>query len=121
MLKIIPKNNNRVDIEFSGNLDADGMKTALDDLIEHSANVENGRMLYRITDFHIPTFGAIMIELSRLPKLFQLFRKFDRVAVLADKEWIRKVSEFEGKIYPGLDIKAFVPDEEDEAEVWLAG
>ena len=119
MITIIPKDDNRLDIEFSGELDADGMRAALDDLVEHSADIENGKMLYTVTDFQFPTFGAIMIELSRLPKLFHLFRKFDRVALVADKEWVRKAGEFEGKLYPGLKIKAFEPGEESEAEQWL--
>ncbi len=120
MFSVTPNGLNRVDIEFGGKLDSDAMKVALDDLAEKTKGIKNGRMLYRVNDFQLPTLGAIAVELSRLPKLFSLICKFDRVAVLADKDWVRKVSEIEGALIPGLDIKGFDLDQEAEAETWLA-
>lgn len=119
MLNVEENGPNRLDIELSGKLDAEEMKVALDDLIGKAAEFENGRMLYRVRDFNFPTLGAIGVEMSRLPQLFQLIGKFDRIAVLAEKEWIKKASEIEGAFMPGLEIKAFDLDEEAEAETWL--
>jgi hypothetical protein len=112
---------NRVDIELSGKLDSEAMKIALDDLASKSQAIEHGTMLYRIHDFNLPTLGAIGVELSRLPALFKMMRKFDRVAVLAEQNWIRKISEIEGALIPGLEIKAFNLDASAEAEAWLVG
>jgi hypothetical protein len=50
-----------------------------------------------------------------------LMKKFDRAAVLTDKTWLKKVSEFEGALFPGLEIKAFDIDQKAEAEAWLSG
>jgi len=111
---------NRVDIDIAGPIDADMMRAGLDDLIEKSEGVENGRMLYRIVDFEFPTLGAIGVEFVRLPKLFALLGKFDRCAVLSDIQWLGKAAEIEGALIPGLDIKAFDLDEADAAEAWLA-
>ena len=69
----------------------------------------------------MPTLGAIGVELSKLPRLFGLIRKFDRVAVLANQHWVQKVSEIEGFFMPGLEIKAFDRDAKEEAEAWLEG
>jgi hypothetical protein len=121
MFRVVPNGPNRIDIEFGGKLDSDEMKIALDELISKAKDVEHGRMLYRIEDFEIPTLGALGVELSRLPDLFRLIGKFDRVAVLADKKWVQTASEIEGALIPGLKIKAFDPDEAAEAEAWLAG
>ncbi len=74
-------------------------------------------MLYRIDDFALPTLGAIGVEMSRLPELFELIGKFDRSAVLAEKKWIQSASELEGALIPGLTIKTF--DLDEEAEAWL--
>jgi hypothetical protein len=52
--------------------------------------------------------------------MFGVIRNFDRAAVLADRKWIKTVSEIEGALIPGLDIKAFDLDQEAEAEAWLA-
>ena len=87
---------------MSGKLDAEVMKIALDELVNKSENIENGKMLYDVIDFHLPSLGAIVIEFSRLPSMFGLKKKFDRAAVLTDKTWLKKVSEFEGVLYPGL-------------------
>jgi hypothetical protein len=34
--------------------------------------------------------------------------------------WLKKVSEFEGALFPGLEIKAFDTDQKVEAEAWLS-
>lgn len=111
---------NRIDIALDGKLDSDGMRQALDELAVKSANIEHGRMLYRIGDFQMPTFAAIAVELSRLPQMFRMIHRFDRVAVLANQDWIKKMSEIEGMLIPGLDIKGFDFDQEAAAEAWLS-
>lgn len=83
MFTVTPNGPNRVDIEFSGKLDSDDMRAALDELVAKTEGIENGRMLYRVGDFALPTLGAIAIEFSRLPSMFGLIKKFDRCAVLA--------------------------------------
>lgn len=120
MFKIIPIGTDRLDIEMSGKLDAEEMKIALDDLVTMSENIDNGKMLYDVIDFHIPSLAAIGIEFSRLPSMFGLLKKFDRAAVLTDKTWLKKVSELEGALFPGLEIKAFNRDNKAEAEAWLS-
>lgn len=119
MFEITKKSADRVDIELSGKLDAETMRIALDELIEASEDVRNGRMLYRIKDISMPTFGAIGVEMARIPKLFGLLGKFDKCAVLSDADWLRRAAEFEGALFPGIDIKSFDLDESDAAEAWL--
>ena len=120
MFKITKISANRVDIELSGTLDADDMRTLLDELISKSEGVSDGRMLYTISDFSMPSLGAMAVEMTRLPKLFGLLGKFDKCAVLSDANWIKKVATIEGALIPGLDIKSFDMEEVDAAEAWLA-
>jgi len=120
MFKVIKNGTNRLDIEMSGKLNAESMKVALDELVNKSEGIKNGKILYVIIDFQLPTLSAIGIEFSRLPSMFGLMKKFNRAAVLTDKTWLKKVSEFEGALFPGLEIKAFNLDQKDEAETWLS-
>ena len=120
MFKIKQNGVNRLDIQLSGKLDTEEMKVALDELVTKSANIKNGKMLYDIIDFHFPSLGAIAIEFSRLPSMFGFIKRFDRAAVLTDKSWLKKVSEFEGALFPGLEIKAFARDRKADAEAWLS-
>jgi hypothetical protein len=121
MYKITPNGTNRLDIEMSGKLNAEDMKIALDEMVSKSKNIENGKMLYDVIDFHLPSLGAITIEFSRFPSMLGLMKKFNRAAVLTDKAWLKKVSEFEGALFPGLEVKAFDRDQKAEAEAWLSG
>ena len=120
MFKVIPNGINRLDIEMSGKLNAEDMKIALDELVIKSKNIENGKMLYDVIDYNLPSLDAIRIEFSRLPEMLGLMKKFDRAAVLTDKTWLKKVSEFEGALFPGLEIKAFDRDRKADAEAWLS-
>ena len=120
MFKVIETGTNRLDIEMSGKLDAESMKVALDELVSKSENIENGRMLYVIIDFQLPTLSAIGVEFSRLPSMFGLIKKFDRAAILTDKTWLKKASEFEGALFPGLEIRAFNIEQKAEADAWLS-
>lgn len=121
MFRIAKQGKNRIGIEMSGKLDAEQMKTALDELVSKTEGIEDGEMLYDIVDFHLPSLGAIAIEFSRLPSMFGLIKRFERAAVLTDKAWLKRVSEFEGALIPGLEIKAFTRDQRQEAEGWLSG
>lgn len=120
MLQVQRIGDNRLDIALSGKLDSDAMRAALDALVSKSEGIEHGQMLYRINDFKIPTLGAMAVEFARLPAMFRLMRQFDKAAVLADQDWLQKIGEIEGALIPGLDIKGFDLDEQDEAEHWLA-
>ena len=120
MLKIEQNGVNRLDIQLSGKVNTEEMKIALDELVSKSENIKKGKMLYDVIDFHLPSLKAIVIEFSRLPSMLGLIKKFDRAAVLSDKTWLKKVSEFEGTLFPGLEIKAFSRDQRAEAEAWLS-
>jgi hypothetical protein len=111
--------DNRIDIVLDGELDSIMMEVSLDELLLQSEGISNGKMLYTIVDFELPTLGALGVELSRLPSLFGLIKKFDKAAVLTDENWLKKASEFEGMLIPGLDIKAFDKNDKNKAEAWL--
>lgn len=119
MLTITRRGDDRLDIEFHGALDAAQMRAGLDDLFARSAGIEHGRMLYRVGDFDMPTLGAIAVELRHMAQMLRLMRRFDRIAVVADAAWVRGVSELEGALMPGVELKAFDTAHAAEAEAWL--
>jgi len=120
MFKVKNIEHNHLDIELSGKLNSKEMKIALDEMESKAEGIEDGIMLYGVVEFHLPSLGAIAIEFSRLPSMFGLTRKFRKDAVLIDKNWIQKASEFEGVLIPGIQIKAFNRDQRSEAESWLS-
>ena len=116
MLDITKVGNDRIEFKMSGRLDAEQMRAALEEISEKVEGIESGVMLYEIVDFKLPSPTAIAIEFGRLPSMLGLMRRFKKAAVLTDKTWLKKVSEFEGALIPGLEIKAFQLDERDAAE-----
>ena len=120
MFKVIQNGTDRLDLEMSGKLNANEIRIALDELVSKSESIKNGKILYDVIDFRLPSLGGIAIEFSLLPAVFGFLKKFDRTAVLTDKAWLKKLSELEGLLYPGLKIKAFNRNQRAEAEAWLA-
>ena len=49
---------------------------------------------------------------------FRNLKSIERVAGVADKEWMHKLAEFSGKLVPG-EVRMFSPDEIDAARAWL--
>ena len=119
MFRVEKIDSQRLDMELSGKLDADEMEVALDQFIELADTVYQGKILYRIIDIHLPSLGAIIHKCSRLPSLIGIIKNFDRIAILTDKPWLQHAVEIEGKLIPGLEMKAFNLDQQTEAEVWL--
>ena len=119
MFQVTRTGENRLDVDFAGKLDSSEMRSALDELEQKAQGIEHGRMLYRIGEFQLPTLGAIGVEMSRLPQMIRFARRFERMAVIADKPWVRKASQIEGALIPGLTIKAFERGQEASAETWL--
>jgi len=119
MFKIQTIAEDRIDIQISGRVDAEQMSTGLDQLLSKSRFMQNGKMLYSITDLKFPTLGSLAVEITQLPKIFGLIKRFDKVAVLSDTGWLRKASELQGMFMPGLSIRAFNLDQQSGAEAWL--
>ncbi|PMH46162.1 hypothetical protein BCU68_08815 [Vibrio sp. 10N.286.49.B3] len=112
--------DNRLDIEMDGKLNAQDMLIALDQFVSGSEGVTEGRMLCDIIDYQLPTLDAILLELKRMPELFTIIKQYKKAAVLSDQAWVKVMSELEGKLIPNLEIKAFSRLEREEAEKWLA-
>jgi len=119
MLTVTKPSPDRIDIELSGVLNANEMEAALDLLVSHSEGIQHGKILYTISDFEIPTLGAMATEFYKLPKLFSLIGKFDKCAVLCDTPWIRTAAQVEGAVIPYLTIKSFNLGDIKAAEDWL--
>jgi hypothetical protein len=119
MLTVTETGPGRLDVVVEGRIDAEAMRAGLDELIARSQGVEHGRMLFVVPEAVLPSLGALGVELSRLPKLLGLIRRYDRGAVLSDSSWLRRAAEAEGAILPGFAVRAFAMDRRAEAEDWL--
>jgi stage II sporulation SpoAA-like protein len=67
------------------------------------------------------TGGAIWEDLKADVK-FEVFQgaKWQRIAVVSDLDWIRRLMELLGWVVPG-EVKLFTFEQLDEAKAWMAG
>lgn len=119
MFKVTRVSPIRIDVEFGGKLDGDEMNAALDELVSATEGIEHGQLLCRVGEFALPTFEGLKVEFSRLPSMIGLIRKFRRCAVMAEQGWLKTISELEGALIPGVEIKGFALDHQATAEAWL--
>ncbi|MGI9365913.1 MAG: STAS/SEC14 domain-containing protein [Rhizobiaceae bacterium] len=119
MLEVYKVEDNMVGIKIDGEIDAQTMKDGLNKLVELTQNMKNGRMLYHISNFQMPTFAALGVEMRLMPKLFGLISKIDHVALLTNESWISAASKIESALIPGLEIRTFALGEDEEALSYL--
>ncbi|HEY0622216.1 STAS/SEC14 domain-containing protein [Sphingomonas sp.] len=63
--------------------------------------------------------SAIAEEMKHLPLLIRLIRAVDRVAIVADAEWVRAASRIESAIIPGVHYEVYERKDEAHARAWL--
>lgn len=63
--------------------------------------------------------SLILEELKHLPTLFRMMRAIDRIAVIADENWVRTAAKIEGKLIPGVTYEVYTRDQADDARAWL--
>jgi hypothetical protein len=66
------------------------------------------------------TPGAFARDLGYGLRHLGKLRRFARMAVVTDQEWVRQIVRAEGYILPQIEIRTFAEGERDEALVWVA-
>ncbi len=110
---------NRVEVVIDGQLNRDHMESALDTLKEVSEQIDKGSISVEVRNYKLPTLGAIGEELSRLPEIRDILKRYTRAAVITDSDWVQYATEFQGVLIPDLEVKGFDRDNDVEAIAWL--
>jgi hypothetical protein len=121
MFQVGTENGGLIVVEIGEEIDGEAMRAGLDLLFRATEGRRNAPMLYRVRHIAVPTAGALAVELGQLPRLFGLIGQLDRIAVLADQDWVRRLATVEGALIPGLTIRTFATGDEAAARAWLAG
>lgn len=45
--------------------------------------------------------------------------RFEKAAIVSDKEWLREIVAVEGKVLNGIEVKSFTLSEEQDAMAWI--
>ena len=105
---------NAIRIDASGKIEAEETTAMLDRLFEVVGDRDGLGVLAVYSGIRFPSPGVIGAELGRLGELWGLARRIDRIAVVSDQGWVRKIATAEGKVLP-LTIRVFEPGQETAA------
>jgi hypothetical protein len=73
-----------------------------------------------LTGFSDMSADAIIEDAKVEFALFSHLNQIVRCAMISDKEWPQAIAKFVGPLFPDLGLKAFTPDQSDEAMKWGA-
>lgn len=119
MLTFAPLSPRAIEVTAEGHFTAADIAPALDRL---SAILDTAPQLDILADVRgSPSIAlsAITEGLKHLPLIIRLIRAIDRVAIVADAEWIRTVSRIEGALIPGVHYEVYERKDEAHARAWL--
>jgi hypothetical protein len=120
MISLTKISDTRLNLEVTGTVDPEDMSHALKDFETKTEGMEHGVLLYQLHDFEMPSASTLAVKLADLPRWFGVMKRIKKIALIADKLWIRRMAEFEGLLIPGIAIKSFEANEGAQAEAWLA-
>ncbi|MDG5748015.1 STAS/SEC14 domain-containing protein [Qipengyuania sp. XHP0207] len=78
-----------------------------------------GNLLIDVTAVSGFTFAAVAIELAHMPNLLRWIYGLDRIAIIADEEWIRTGARLESALLPGVVYEVYDEDEAEAARAWV--
>jgi hypothetical protein len=107
----------RVSHKITG-ADLDAIMDRLDALMANHAKVHVFVETHRIDGIELT--GLPRYAARSLPLLGKL-DKFGRVAVVADRGWVRAGSRLESAMLPNIKYRVYEPDERAEALAWVTG
>jgi len=104
---------------LEGKVSTEEMKSALD---KFRAIIDQGEQIniyQEVTSLGGVEFAAMKEKLKFFLELG--WSNFGRVAVVAEKKWIPKLVDLEGKLLKRVEMKGFSMEEKDQAIAYLKG
>ncbi|WP_262029199.1 STAS/SEC14 domain-containing protein [Microvirga sp. Mcv34] len=119
MLEVLPAPEHVVAMRVSGQVDKDDIERGIAAVEEALAR---GRRIALYIEIAMTgmTPGAFARDLGYGLRHLSELRRFARMAVVTEQEWVRRIVQVQGRILPQIEIRTFAPGERDEALTWVA-
>ena len=119
MLTITPLTDRAIEIVAEGRFTSAEVASALNRMTAILDDMPKLDVLADVRGSPSIALSAITEELKRLPLVFRMIRQIERVAIVADAQWIRIVSRVEGAVIPGVHYEVYERHEAAHAREWL--
>ena len=119
MLTFNPLSPRAVEIVAEGHFSGGDVGPALDRMAQLLDEMPRIDLLVDVRGSPSIALSAIGEELKRLPLLFRMIRQIERVAIVADAQWVRIASRIESAMIPGVHYEVYDREEAAHARAWL--
>ena len=119
MIDSIQLKDNLVTLEVSGTVDRDDWQQVTDLVNEALQQHDRVSVLADLTHMDTLTGGAIYEDTKLGIKSLGSLDKFDKIAVLTDKQWLERGAQLAEKLVPGVDVRVFDTGETQQAQQWI--
>lgn len=122
MIEILDmKNENTLGFKFNGTIEKDDLQTVFKSFEEKMQNNGKVKFYTEISDVDLSDFKteAIKEDIKFWFKHPGMIPNFEKVALVTDSNWIKKLFAVECALIPTMEGKSFSFDEKEAAEEWL--
>ena len=105
-----------VGIRISGKIERADMEKIIGGVKAKFAQNEKLGVYVELESFEGISFEALIQDLKfGLPNI----RRFNKKAVVSQKEWLGKIAEISDRVFPGIEIRHFPFEQKEEAMEWV--
>ena len=115
----IDPENRLIELTINGKISKEDLKAALNALEDPFEKWSEIRLLKRIDSFEGMELKAMADDLKFAYNNFGNLKKIRKAAVVTDKEWIEKITDWFKPLFPG-EVKVFENEDIEKARSWLS-
>ncbi|RWO46105.1 MAG: STAS/SEC14 domain-containing protein [Mesorhizobium sp.] len=120
VIEVISAPGNVAAFRVAGTVTAEDYDKIIPTIEEKLSEHEEIGIQADLTDLEDMTGDALRRDLQYgLSKLGELHR-FQRAAVVSEKQWIKAATEMTGALFPQIEARVFPADEKTQALAWVA-
>ena len=112
---------NVVGFRLDGNIDSESFDRAVTEIQNALKNNRKIRIYAEVISLAGMSLETFFENLKVKFEFFGELDKFEREAVVSDKQWIETLVKIGDKLFPGVEVKCFTFAEKDDALAWIKG
>lgn len=104
---------------IEGTFETEDMELAMATLDSQLTRPGDVRCYIEADDMDHVTVGAMVKDVLYGLRHVGDVPRFDRFAIVADQAWLKILAKLEDKLLLGVEVRAFAPEDRDEARAWI--
>jgi hypothetical protein len=119
VLEVLPGAEHVVSMRVSGRIEKEDVERGIA-AVEEALARQDRIALYAEVTMSGMTPGAFARDLGYGLRHLGELRRFARMAVVTEQEWVRRIVQMQGRILPQMEVRTFTAGDRDEALAWVA-